>query len=186
VQTKGRDALLQAAPPTALRLNLWTFSFEEMEQLTTQRTQQKRQAASSNAGEPEPDKKKPKVTRQAGRPLATPTPATPTPAKQAEAPTKRQAKARPSADAAPLPAPPPAVAALAPEAVAPVSVLVSCRGCGLVRMDTEGRRWVHDHRRKPGGKNKQFVCDRALAGLERVPRPPFTSPLKTRVPPWVI
>ena len=55
MQTKGRDALLQAAPPTALRLNLWTFSFEEMEQLTTQRTQQKRQAASSNAGEPEPD-----------------------------------------------------------------------------------------------------------------------------------
>ena len=41
-------------------------------------------------------------------------------------------------------------------------VRVVCRGCGLVRFDVEGRRWVHNHRQGKG--NKQFVCDRVLCG----------------------
>ena len=41
-------------------------------------------------------------------------------------------------------------------------VHVVCRGCGLVRFDVEGRRWVHNHRQGKG--NKQFVCDRVLCG----------------------
>ena len=41
-------------------------------------------------------------------------------------------------------------------------VRVVCRGCGLVRFDVEGRRWVHNHRQGKG--NKQFACNRALCG----------------------
>ena len=46
-----------------------------------------------------------------------------------------------------------------------VPVRVVCRGCGLVRMDVEGRRWVHNHRQGKG--NKQFVCNRVLCDCEK-------------------
>ena len=51
-----------------------------------------------------------------------------------------------------------------------VPVLVVCRGCGLVRSDLEGRRWVHNHRttNDKGGKgNKQFACNRVLCGCQK-------------------
>ena len=44
-------------------------------------------------------------------------------------------------------------------------VRVVCRGCGLVRFDVEGRRWVHNHRQGKG--NKQFVCNRVLCGCQK-------------------
>ena len=44
-------------------------------------------------------------------------------------------------------------------------VRVVCRGCGLVRLDVEGRRWVHNHRQGKG--NKQFVCNRAFCGCRQ-------------------
>ena len=44
-------------------------------------------------------------------------------------------------------------------------VRVVCRGCGLVRFDVEGRRWVHNHRQ--GKSNKQFVCNRAFCGCSQ-------------------
>ena len=44
-------------------------------------------------------------------------------------------------------------------------VRVVCRGCGLVRFDVEGRRWVHNHRQGKG--NKQFVCNRAFCGCSQ-------------------
>ena len=51
-------------------------------------------------------------------------------------------------------------------------VYVSCRGCGQVRQDVEGRRWVHNHRQ--GGSNKQFVCNRVLCACV----PPMICPTK--------
>ena len=44
-------------------------------------------------------------------------------------------------------------------------VRVVCRGCGLVRLDVEGRRWVHNHRQGKG--NKQFVCNRVLCDCKK-------------------
>lgn len=44
-------------------------------------------------------------------------------------------------------------------------VRVVCRGCGLVRFDVEGRRWVHNHRQGKG--NKQYVCNRVMCGCQK-------------------
>ena len=57
----------------------------------------------------------------------------------------------------------PTAAMTAPDGGLPVRVV--CRGCGLVRFDVEGRRWVHNHRQGKG--NKQFVCNRVLCGCQK-------------------
>lgn len=65
----------------------------------------------------------------------------------------------------------------------PTPVRVVCRGCGLVRMEVEGKRWVHNHRQGKG--NKQFVCDRVFCDCQvrticlakGKPHPPLATPL---------
>ena len=57
----------------------------------------------------------------------------------------------------------PTAAMAAPDGGLPVRVV--CRGCGLVRFDVEGRRWVHNHRQGKG--NKQFVCNRVFCGCQK-------------------